>query len=154
MVFARPRFIPRRCEQPRVAPLKARLPRLLEDRGVGAVLRDRVGQGQLVCTVSKQVVDRGEAGRAMGDRVLSRDADTPCSWPASCPTWRPHVLMAGFARAAASSLRVVSSESSSTSVAHMTIERASSTETYMSTARNVSAWNDINGTPNCLRTLR
>ena len=36
----------------------------------------------------------------------------------------------------------------------MTVLRTSSSETYRSAARNVSAWNVLSVTPNCLRVLR
>ena len=44
--------------------------------------------------------------------------------------------------------------SAATIVAQVMVLRASSSATYMSAARNVSAWNLFSVTPNCLRVLR
>ena len=75
----------------------------------------------------------------------------PCSWIASLPMCRPARLVCSRARSAAVT---TSPPASSTIVAHSAVLRASSSETYMSAARKVSAWNLLSVTPNCLRVFR
>ena len=70
---------------------------------------------------------------------------------ASLPTCRPARLVCSRARSAAVT---ASPPASSTIVAHSAVLRASSSDTYMSAARKVSAWKRASGTPNCLRVLR
>src|SRR5919112_3777711 len=77
----------------------------------------------------------------------------PCSWIASWPTCRPARLTCRPARDAAS-LTSAGEPDASTIDAHTATLRASSSDTYMSAARNVSAWKVFSVTPNCLRLLR
>ena len=68
----------------------------------------------------------------------------PCSWIASWPMCRPALLTWSLARAAASRFFSASeSSSASTIVAQVTMLRVSSSETYMSAARKVSAWKRV-----------
>jgi hypothetical protein len=70
---------------------------------------------------------------------------------ASSPMCRPARLTCSRARSAAAT---TSPPASCTIDAHSARLRASSSDTYMSAARKVSAWNLLSETPNCLRVLR
>src|SRR5919202_984936 len=77
----------------------------------------------------------------------------PWSWIASWPMCRPARLTCRAARDAASATSCGEPEAS-TIEAQSVMLRASSSDTYRSAARNVSAWKLFSVTPNCLRLLR
>jgi hypothetical protein len=70
---------------------------------------------------------------------------------ASLPMCRPARLTVSRTRSAA---WTTSPPACCTIDAHSAMLRASSSDTYMSAARKVSAWNLFRVTPNCLRVLR
>ena len=77
----------------------------------------------------------------------------PCSWMASWPMWRAALLVCS-AHARPRRRSASRSPVEMVIVAQSTTLWVSSRETYMSAARNVSAWKVLSVTPNCLRLLR